>query len=127
QSVELHRDVEELPDEREFQERIQAGRGITRPELCVILSYTKMDLYKRSLEQDWSNDWIIQPFISRYFPEEVISQFPKGIEHHPLKGNCHDNHGELRSRPCWYDIPVSPGRGAGGRLLGSTVLVPRRR
>ena len=41
----LDREIEFLPDEIEIEERRQRNQGLTRPELAVILSYAKIDLY----------------------------------------------------------------------------------
>ncbi len=40
----LDRALEALPSEMELQERARAGRGLTRPELAVLLSYAKIAL-----------------------------------------------------------------------------------
>ncbi|MFP4687259.1 MAG: NAD-glutamate dehydrogenase domain-containing protein, partial [bacterium] len=84
-SVGLDRDVEGLPDERQMQERLQSGEGMTRPELAVLLSYTKMDLYQKSLKNSWDKQWIIDTFLKKYFPKKVTASCPLGIENHPLK------------------------------------------
>ena len=41
----LDRGLEFLPDEVEIDERRQKKHGLTRPELAVVLSYAKIDLY----------------------------------------------------------------------------------
>ena len=42
----LDREVEDLPSDAELAERRKAGKGLTRPELAVLLAYAKMTLYE---------------------------------------------------------------------------------
>ncbi|GIT53707.1 MAG: hypothetical protein Ct9H300mP16_08670 [Pseudomonadota bacterium] len=44
--------LEFLPDEEGFAERIAAGEGLCRPELAVLLSYSKLSTYEMLLESD---------------------------------------------------------------------------
>ncbi|MGM0381251.1 MAG: NAD-glutamate dehydrogenase domain-containing protein [bacterium] len=85
ETVGLDREVEELPGEREMQERIKAGQGLTRPELAVLLSYTKMDLYNQAKEYDWDEEWVTEDFLRRYFPEGIPEKLSQGLQNHPLR------------------------------------------
>ncbi len=85
ETVDLDREVENLPGEREMQERIKSGQGMTRPELAVLLSYTKMDLYRQAKNYDWDDEWITRDFIRRYFPEGIPGKLPEALENHPLR------------------------------------------
>jgi glutamate dehydrogenase len=84
-SAGLDREVENLPDERQMQERIQSGSGMTRPELAVLLSYTKMDIYEQALASDWDPEWVIENHLRSYFPKEIIETCPEGVNNHPLR------------------------------------------
>ena len=46
----FERTLEALPSDMEMQERGRAGRGLTRPELAVLLSYAKIALQHELLE-----------------------------------------------------------------------------
>ena len=46
----LNRELEHLADDNTLQERFESGRYLTRPELAVLLSYSKMDLYQALLD-----------------------------------------------------------------------------
>ena len=48
----LDRALEHLPSEEDIEARRKAGRGLTRPELAIILSYSKTDLYTRLVDTD---------------------------------------------------------------------------
>jgi glutamate dehydrogenase len=85
QDGELDRDLEFLPDEEELVERRSQGRGLTRPELAVLLSYSKITLYK----QLWASDVPEDPYLSReltdYFPVELRKKFSDEMSRHRLK------------------------------------------
>jgi len=71
----IDRDLEQLPDEEELRERVARGRGLTRPELSLLLSYAKITLYADLVSSDVPED----PYLSRelldYFPAQVREQF----------------------------------------------------
>jgi glutamate dehydrogenase len=48
-SLRLDREVELLPSTEEMHQRMDAGAGLTRPELAVLLGYSKVDLRTRLL------------------------------------------------------------------------------
>ena len=52
----LNRDIEFLPNDEEFQERLTASGGLVRPELAVFLSYGKMWLYDKIVSSDLPDD-----------------------------------------------------------------------
>jgi len=80
----LDRELEFLPDEVEIEERKARKQGMTRPELAVILSYAKIDLYEgltRSGE-DLSDFLASNPM--RYFPETLRKRYADLIPGHRL-------------------------------------------
>ena len=81
----LNRQVEFLPENKDIAKR-QADRiGITRPELCVMLAYSKMDLYPQILASDLVKDPYLTPILFRYFPKLLQNQFPDEISNHQLR------------------------------------------
>ncbi|MCA1778212.1 MAG: NAD-glutamate dehydrogenase, partial [Xanthomonadaceae bacterium] len=42
----IDRDLEALPDEEQLRDRVAHGRGLTRPELAVLFSFSKITLYQ---------------------------------------------------------------------------------
>ncbi len=63
----LNRELEFLPDDEELQERRDRGEGLTRPELSVLLSYSKITLYQQLLASDvpedsWLSDEAVELF-----------------------------------------------------------------
>ncbi len=81
----LDREVEFLPSKKEIKRRSLAGEGITRPELCVLIAYSKMfvhnDLMNSKIEQEPFFDNILE----HYFPQTLLDQYPEAANKHPLK------------------------------------------
>jgi glutamate dehydrogenase len=67
----LNRAIEYLPSDEEIDERIAEGRGLTRPELCILLSYAKMSVYDAVLESDVPDTPLLAPDLIAYFPQEL--------------------------------------------------------
>src|SRR5436189_5984671 len=65
----LDRAVEFLPDEEELRKRAQASRGLTRPELSVLLAYAKLDLFAEIIGTDLPDDPHFLVTLASYFPE----------------------------------------------------------
>lgn len=85
ETIDLNRSVEALPDEQELQDRIRAGESMTRPELAVLLSYTKMDLYNHARQEPWPEPTVIEPFIERYFPDPIVENHGPALTNHRLR------------------------------------------
>ncbi len=81
----LDRKIEFLPDDEVLAERIQRGRGFTRPEIAVLLSYAKMELEGELLASDLPEDGYMEAELSRYFPRALRERFPGPILRHRLR------------------------------------------
>jgi glutamate dehydrogenase len=84
-SGDLNRALEFLPDDEAFAERRKQGRGLTRPELAVLLAYSKLRLYNQLLDSDVPEDPYFSAELDRYFPEPVRRRFGKVIGRHRLR------------------------------------------
>ncbi len=80
----LVRALEDLPDSAAMAERIAAGRGLTRPELAVLLAYTKIALKEWVLAGDLPDDPYLADRLTSYFPQPVRERFVAEIAAHPL-------------------------------------------
>jgi glutamate dehydrogenase len=60
-------------------------RGYTRPELAVLMAYTKMGLYRRLLETDFPDEPGFQHYLFDYFPDVLQNRYPEAITAHPLR------------------------------------------
>lgn len=80
----LDRDLEFLPDDVEIEERRQRDQGLTRPELAVVLSYAKIDLYNGLESSDQALDDFLTTDPQRYFPPVLRRRYLELIPGHPL-------------------------------------------
>jgi glutamate dehydrogenase len=80
----LDRGLEFLPDEVEIDDRRQRKQGLTRPELAVILSYAKIDLYNGLEGSDQALDDFLTTDPQRYFPPILRRRFLDLIPDHRL-------------------------------------------
>ena len=80
----LDRAIEFLPDEIEIDERRQRKQGLTRPELAVILSYAKIDLYNGLEGSDEALDDFLTTDPQRYFPPVLRRRYKDLIPVHRL-------------------------------------------
>jgi glutamate dehydrogenase len=81
----LSRAIEYLPDDVELNQRLEQGGALTRPELSVLLSYSKMDLYAALLASDLPDDTALAGEIEAYFPSAMRKRFHDYIHSHRLK------------------------------------------
>ena len=81
----LDRAVEGLPGPREIEERKRLGRGLTRPELAVLLSYTKMELKDALVDSTVVLDPLLEEDLFRAFPPTMRETFATEIRSHQLR------------------------------------------
>src|SRR5690606_10479962 len=81
----LDRAIEFLPSDAEFEERRARGEGLTRPELAVLLSYSKIDLYDRLLASDVPEDPYLAGELERYFPRPIQERYGAELQRHRLR------------------------------------------
>jgi glutamate dehydrogenase len=81
----LNRAIEFLPTDEELAERKKRGLGLTRPELSVVLAYSKIWLSNHLLASDVPEDSYLSSELERYFPAPVRERFPRAIPRHRLR------------------------------------------
>ena len=84
-SGEIDRRVAGLPDDDAIAARRAAGRGLTRPELAVLLAYTKLSLRREILASDLPDDPLFERDLLAYFPTPLREGFADDIRAHPLR------------------------------------------
>ncbi|MGI9609825.1 MAG: NAD-glutamate dehydrogenase, partial [Acidimicrobiia bacterium] len=82
----LDRTVEALPSDAEMVERQDSGVGLTRPELAVLLAYTKNLLSERLAGSELVSDSACLLFLDDYFPSAVRESHQSLVADHPLRG-----------------------------------------
>ena len=81
----LDRALEFLPDEEGLAERRGAGLGLTRPELAVLVSYAKLDLFAAVVDSDLPEDPALEGELLGYFPEAARAQHTQALQGHRLR------------------------------------------
>src|SRR5205085_12336938 len=83
--VRLDRALEFLPDDETLAARAAARQGLTRPELAVLLAYSKMSLDAELLASDLPDAPELAPDLRDYFPPALRERFAAHIAAHPLR------------------------------------------
>jgi glutamate dehydrogenase len=81
----LDRALEGLPDDESLAERKREHEGLTRPELSVLLAYTKIDLYRELLDSGVPEDPYLSAELQAYFPKPLQERFAEQMREHPLR------------------------------------------
>ncbi len=81
----LNRAMEFLPDAAAIAERRETGQWLTRPELAVLLSYSKMDLYQALLASEVPDEACLASEIDRYFPPQLAKNYLEQVRAHRLR------------------------------------------
>lgn len=82
---ELDRKVEFLPSYEECNERQRTGKGLTQPELAVLLAYSKMTLDHEILASTLCDNNIFDELLLTYFPKYLQDNYAKYINKHYLR------------------------------------------
>jgi glutamate dehydrogenase len=80
----LDREIEFLPDEVQIDERRGRKIGFTRPELAVVLSYAKIDLYNGLIDSGETLEDFLAIDPQRYFPPILRRRYADLIPDHRL-------------------------------------------
>ncbi|WP_340116289.1 NAD-glutamate dehydrogenase [Pelagibius sp. 7325] len=81
----LNRRIEYLPDDEEVLERMKRREGLTRPEIAVLLSYSKLVLYDQLLVSNLPDDTYFAADLGAYFPRPLREAYAAEIARHRLK------------------------------------------
>lgn len=81
----LDRKVASLPDDEELKSRRSAGLGLTRPELAVLLAYTKIAIYVEVVRSRLPDELLFSQDLVAYFPKPLQEHFVTEIDGHPLR------------------------------------------
>jgi glutamate dehydrogenase len=81
----LSRAVEALPDEEAMNERRTRGKGLTRPELGILVSYSKISLFDAMLQSDVPDDPFFERDLLAYFPPALVKGWREALVHHRLR------------------------------------------
>jgi glutamate dehydrogenase len=81
----LDRKVEGLASSDELLRRGQENRGLTRPELAVVMSMSKIALQEAAEPLQLADDKLLEPDLFAAFPQAMRSAHPDAIRRHRLR------------------------------------------
>ena len=81
----LDRAIEFLPSDAEIADRKSHGKGLTRPELSILLSYAKIVIFQQLLASDVPEDKFLSAELVRYFPQPLREKYGDHMQRHRLR------------------------------------------
>ena len=81
----LDREIEDLPSNAALDDRVAGGEGLTRPEIGVLLAYSKIILFDDILQSDVPDDAYLSQELERYFPRQMRERFDEEVHAHRLR------------------------------------------
>jgi glutamate dehydrogenase len=81
----LDRGVEYLPDEEAIRELKDAGQGLSRPEIAVLIAYSKNTLFEELLASDFADDSYLERDLFAYFPNRLGESYGEAVRQHQLR------------------------------------------
>jgi glutamate dehydrogenase len=81
----LNRRLEYLPSDKQITDRIARNEGLTRPELSILLSYSKLTYKNALLGSSSLTEDCYDAMLLGYFPRLIRKRFASEILQHPLR------------------------------------------
>ncbi len=81
----LDRDVEMLPDDEQLSALAREGKGLSRPEIAVLLAYAKLDLKDEVAASALPDDPYFDNVMTSYFPPLAAKDFASELPRHRLR------------------------------------------
>jgi glutamate dehydrogenase len=112
-SDKLDRALEFLPSDEEMVERRLQGQGLTRPELAILISYSKGILKEDLIVSELTDDDYLSRAIEGAFPQRLLEEYREEVYEHGLRR-------EIIATQIANDLINRVGVSFVGRLSGST-------
>ncbi|MFF1394117.1 NAD-glutamate dehydrogenase [Streptomyces sp. NPDC058287] len=81
----LDRALEFLPADRQVKELLNSGRGLSQPELAVLLAYTKITAAHELIQTSLPDDPYLRRLLHAYFPQALRERFSEAVDGHALR------------------------------------------
>lgn len=81
----LDRAIEFLPTNEVIHQRVAANQGFTRPELAVLMAYSKLYVFDDLITSKMPDDEYLVSDLMLYFPSQMRDKFKEEIEGHQLR------------------------------------------
>lgn len=83
-SGKLDRELEFIPGDDELHDRLVSNKGLVRPELATLLSYTKAILKDQLAQSQLHGDPYVRREAERAFPAMLVQRYPEALQRHKL-------------------------------------------
>lgn len=80
----INREIEFLPSNKALLDRKSQGLGLSRPELAVMLAYSKIHIKSEILHSDLTDDPFLKNIVETAFPPSLRKTFASGMRDHRL-------------------------------------------
>ncbi|NML48772.1 NAD-glutamate dehydrogenase [Streptomyces sp. R302] len=81
----LDRSLEFLPNDRQIRELLNTERGLSQPELAVLLAYTKITVADELIGTGLPDDPYLAGLLHAYFPTLLREKFGEAVDNHALR------------------------------------------
>jgi glutamate dehydrogenase len=81
----LNRELEFLPSNKELLQRKMDNQGLTKPEMAILLAYSKITLKERIIDSDLPEDPYLSHCIKDLFPMPLRKAYSEVMKEHRLK------------------------------------------
>ena len=81
----MNRELEALPSDKEIRRRLDAGMGLTSPELATLMAHVKLALKADLLDSELPDQEAFAARLPRYFPSTLRDQFAADTRSHQLR------------------------------------------
>ncbi|HEY5717793.1 MAG TPA: NAD-glutamate dehydrogenase domain-containing protein, partial [Motiliproteus sp.] len=81
----LKRKLEFLPTDEQLEELVRSGLGLSRPEIAVLLAYSKLRNFDLLVNEQIGADEDLAAELSAYFPSQIQQRYPEQLRQHPLR------------------------------------------
>jgi len=88
----LNRKLEHLPNEEHLEELARSNSGLSRPEIAVLMAYSKLWLSDQLIAEGVGEDQDLAQLLPDYFPVVIRNLYPQQIQQHPLRAELMATH-----------------------------------
>lgn len=81
----INRKLEALPTDADLTRIMAEGGALTRPEISVILSHTKLLITHILAKDSLMEEAAVLPLINAYFPKEIVKLYPDAVKNYALR------------------------------------------
>ncbi|MDX2292951.1 MULTISPECIES: NAD-glutamate dehydrogenase [Streptomyces] len=81
----LDRQLEFLPNDRQIRELLNNEKGLSQPELAVLLAYTKITVADELIGTELPDDPYLAGLLHAYFPTLLREKFGEAVDGHALR------------------------------------------